>query len=79
MRSTRPSRLGKAPKFRKIVPGQRATLSLGGGPIPVEILEDRGFIGRNGRRFLRVRRLDDLTDDPSTFDAPEANLTFAEQ
>ncbi len=36
------------------------------------------MIGREGRRFVRVRRLDDSTDDPSTFDAPASNLTFSE-
>jgi hypothetical protein len=75
---TRPVGTGSKPRFRKYFPGERASLLLAGNPIPVEILEDRGMIGREGRRFVRVRRLDDSTDDPSTFDAPASNLTFSE-
>jgi hypothetical protein len=56
--------------------GSRVLYQLPGGLVEAEVVEDRGNIGVNGRRLLRILPLDEDLDGPITWPAEE--LTSAE-
>lgn len=68
----------KTPRKTRLTVGDRVTFTLGVTQFPAVIVEDRGAIGYQGRRMLRIRPLDEeLTSEPgNTFDWPAEELTF---
>jgi hypothetical protein len=53
--------------------GDHALYRLGSEDVEVEVIEERGPIGMNGRRLVRVR-MPVVASDPIEFELPEAEL-----
>jgi len=51
--------------------GSRVRYRMPGGVFEAEVVEDRGNLGVNGRRLLRIRPLSEFTDGPFTWPAEE--------
>jgi hypothetical protein len=75
MSSKRIEKEGK--KRAKIGVGDRVVLHLGAEDVLAEVVEDRGHIGRGGRRLLSIRRLgmDPETSKPYEVPAEELELS----
>jgi hypothetical protein len=60
---------------RKYIPGRRGKILFGGAyPVKVEVVEDRGRVGYRGRWIVRVRRIDPIANDDTTFEVPADEL-----
>ena len=57
--------------------GDVGILRLGGHRIKVRVIEDRGFIGKDGRQLVRVIRLNRLDDESRDFEMPAEELLFS--
>lgn len=53
--------------------GDHALYRLGNGDVEVEVIEERGPIGMNGRRLVRVR-MPVVASEPVEFEIAEAEL-----
>ena len=62
--------LKSAPRFRI---GDWASFDMGTWISTVQIIEDRGNLGKNGRRLYRIRQ-DRLWTEPFFFEVPEDEL-----
>lgn len=51
--------------------GSRVRYRMPGGLYEAEVVEDRGNLGVNGRRLLRIQPLGEYTDGPFTWPAEE--------
>lgn len=65
---------GKAARFRV---GDKVKVRFGAGLSTAKIVEDRGPIGVNGRRLVRVQLANSDADPESTFEVPEEEVTPA--
>jgi hypothetical protein len=57
--------------------GEWVLLPLGGDPLQARVIEDRGNLGVNGERLLRVTVVLEDKDRPREFEVPEADLIRA--
>ncbi len=71
--TTKRSRPGTRPNFSA---GERAFVRFGSSAMPVEIVEDRGPVGAEGRRLMRVRIVerDGEVQTDSTFEVAADEL-----
>ena len=51
--------------------GSRVRYRMPGGVHEAEVVEDRGNLGVNGRRLLRIKPLSEYTEGPFTWPAEE--------
>lgn len=58
--------------------GQRIMIPSVGKPVPAEIIEDRGFIGHQGRQLLRVRTINQYPEDRREREVPAEEVTPVE-
>jgi hypothetical protein len=58
--------------------GDRVRLRFGGRKVAGTVVEDRGCIGVNGRRLLRVKLDLRSLDEPMELEVPAAELSQAE-
>lgn len=72
------TRHGKRSRRSEIDVGSLVTFLMGGTPVMAEVVEDRGFIGWNGRRLLRVRTMNELEEVRSTLEIPEEDVTLVQ-
>ena len=58
--------------------GSRVVYQTPYGRFDAEVIEDRGNVGKNGRRLYRIRSIDDCEDARITLEVPTKHLTLAE-
>jgi len=61
----------------EIVVGSRVVYHMPWGTLDAEVIEDRGNIGVNGRRIVRIRTFDDYDEARLDFEVPVKDLTVA--
>jgi hypothetical protein len=74
MSKLRTSKQPKRPRRSLLSVGDRATLRSGEVKMSVEIVEDRGRIGTGGRHLMRVRLVNEPSDESNTFEVPADEL-----
>lgn len=62
----------------EITAGSVVTYRLAGRPVRAEVVEDRGPVGWNGRRLLRIRTMNELEEVRETFEIPADEVTLAD-
>ena len=62
----------------RIEVGSRVVYHMPWGTLTAEVIEDRGPIGWQGRRLMRIRPFLMACDDPEPFEVPLKDLTLAE-
>jgi hypothetical protein len=61
----------------RIEVGEWVYVPLGGDPLEAQVVEDRGNLGVNGRRILRISVPWDEGMEPREFEIPEEDLIRA--
>jgi len=67
------------PSTSQIKVGSRVRLhSAGGGSLLLEVLEDRGNVGWQGRHILHVRRISEYPEERVDFEVRADDVTLAD-
>ncbi len=75
MAKTTINKLGRSSRLDWSV-GRRAKIRVGGSDLRVVIVEDRGAVGSQGRRLVRVRPVGSADEIPAAFEVPADELVF---
>ena len=71
------TRNGSRRRDDAIAVGSRVVYHMPWGTLDAEVVEDRGNIGVNGRRIVRIRTFDDYEDARLDFEVPVKDLTLS--
>jgi hypothetical protein len=68
----------KKKKKKRFSPGDQIVLIVGSKRLPAIVLEDRGFIGADGRQLLRIRQTGVSDEFAEPFEVPAAEVEHAD-